>query len=94
MAITPLSLVFAKVNQKFVRYLTAHGVNRVCDSFHRSLFSCILQPPAFVLTLLAQVKKNVRLTGAGVFILGPFIQSDPFHLHPEKLRPDFLLCTC
>lgn len=88
MAITPLSLVFAKVNQKFVRYLTACGANRVCDLFHRSLFSYFLQSLAFVLTQFAQVKKNVRLIGTGRFIFGPFIRSVPFHLYSEQLRPN------
>lgn len=54
MAITPLSLVLPKVNQKFVRYLTAHGVNWVCDLFHRSLVSYCLKSPAFGLTQFVQ----------------------------------------
>lgn len=69
MAITHLSLVFAKVNQKFVRYLTARGVNRVCDLFHRSFFSYFLQSLAFVLTQFAQVKKNVRLIWGFLFLV-------------------------
>lgn len=54
MAITPLSLVLPKVNQKFVRYLTAHGANWVCDLFHRSLVSYFLQSSAFGLTQSVQ----------------------------------------
>lgn len=74
MAITPLSLVFPKVNQKFVRYLTAHGENWVWDLFHRSLVSYFLKSPAFDLTQFVQVKENVRLTGIGLFTFGLFIQ--------------------
>lgn len=74
MAITPLSLVFPKVNQRFVRYLTAHGENRVWDLFHRSLVSYFLKSPAFGLTQFVQVKENVRLTGIGPFTFGLFIQ--------------------
>lgn len=51
MAITHLSLVFAKANQKFVRYLTAYGENWVCDLLYRSLFSYFLQSFALLLLL-------------------------------------------
>lgn len=54
MAITPLSLVLPKVNQKFVRYLTVHGANWVCDLFHRSLVSYFLKSTAFGLTQFVQ----------------------------------------
>lgn len=59
MAIIHLSLVFAKANQKFVRYLTAYETNWACD------FSAISYTR---LLLFAQVHKNVRLAGTGCFI--------------------------
>lgn len=59
MAIIHLSLVFAKANQKFVRYLTAYETNWACD------FSTISYTR---LLLFAQVHKNARLTGMGCFI--------------------------
>lgn len=65
MAITLLSLVLPKVNQKFVRYLTAHGANWVWDLFHRSLVSYFLKLSAFGLTQF--VPEGSRLAWARCF---------------------------
>ena len=93
MAITHLSLVFAKVNQKFVRYLTAHGVDWVCNLFHRSSFSYFLQSLAFVLTQFAQVKKKVRLTGIGSSSFWSIYTKCSISFLFREAQTGFLVCT-